>query len=63
VALSEVADVVYRCSSYYEPSVERGFRWDDPDVAIDWPAALDVSVSERDARAPLLREILDELPF
>ena len=59
---SEVADVIYRCSSYYDPAVERGFAWDDPDVAISWPD-LAVEVSARDASAPRLRDIADELPF
>ena len=61
--LSEVADVTYKCSTYYDPAVERGFRYNDPDVAIDWPQDLDLLVSERDREAPLLREIYDELRF
>ena len=54
--LSDVADVVYRCSAYYDPARESGFRYDDPEVAIDWPE-LDVVVSARDAGAPSLREL------
>jgi dTDP-4-dehydrorhamnose 3,5-epimerase len=61
--LSDVADVIYKCSSYYDPAVERGFRFDDPDVGIAWPADLKLDVSERDRTAPLLREIADGLPF
>ena len=62
VVTSDVADVIYRCSSYYDPTVERGFAWDDPDVAIPWPD-LAMEVSPRDASAPRLRDIADELPF
>jgi dTDP-4-dehydrorhamnose 3,5-epimerase len=62
VVVSDVADVVYKCSSYYDPDLERTFAWDDPDVAVRWPE-LDVEVSERDAAAPRLREIASELPF
>ena len=62
VVVSEVADVVYKCSSYYDPGLERSFAWDDPDVAIRWPD-LDLVVSERDAGAPRLREIAQEIPF
>jgi dTDP-4-dehydrorhamnose 3,5-epimerase len=61
--LSDVADVAYKCSTYYSPDVERGFRYDDPDVAIDWPQDVALLVSERDAGGPLLREIADDLPF
>lgn len=62
VVVSEVADVVYRCSSYYDPQYERGFAWDDPDVAVAWPSG-PVEVSARDADAPNLAEIADSLPF
>jgi dTDP-4-dehydrorhamnose 3,5-epimerase len=63
VVLSEVADVAYRCSNYYDPAVERGFAWDDPDVGIAWPEGIEVEVSARDAAAPRLAEIADDLPF
>jgi len=58
--LSDLADVVYRCSAYYDPARERGFRFDDPEVGIDWPE-LDFSTSERDSAAPLLSELRDSL--
>jgi dTDP-4-dehydrorhamnose 3,5-epimerase len=61
--LSDVADVTYKCSTYYHPDVERGFRFDDPDVAIAWPADIELLVSQRDRDAPLLREIAADLPF
>ena len=60
---SEIADVIYKCSWYYVAETERGIRYDDPDIGIEWPAGLDMKVSERDANAPLLRDIKDELPY
>ena len=62
-ALSEVADVIYKVSGYYDASIERGIAWDDPDVGVEWPSDLELSVSERDAAAPRLSEVADELPF
>ena len=62
VVLSEVADVVYRCSSYYDPALERGFAWDDPEVGIDWTVA-EPALSGRDREAPRLADIADALPF
>jgi dTDP-4-dehydrorhamnose 3,5-epimerase len=59
---SESADVLYKCSSYYDPEAERAIAYDDPDVGIDWPA-MDVTVSERDRAAPRLAQIADELSF
>lgn len=61
--LSDVADVIYKCSNYYDPAVETGFRFDDPDVGIAWPTDIELDISERDRAAPLLREIADDLPF
>ena len=60
--LSDVADVVYRCSSYYEPALERSIAYDDPDIGIDWPAGSPV-VSDRDAAAPRLADVARDLPF
>ena len=54
---SDVADVVYKCGSYYDPEVESGFRYDDPEVGIEWPADLELLASERDVNAPLLSEL------
>jgi dTDP-4-dehydrorhamnose 3,5-epimerase len=58
--LSDVADVHYRLSDYYDPATEAGIAWDDPTVAVDWPID-DPQVSERDATAPKLAEIEDDL--
>ena len=35
--LSDRADVVYKATDYYDPKGERCIRWDDPDLAVDWP--------------------------
>ncbi len=63
-ALSDVADVIYKQSTYYDPAVERGIAWNDPEIGVDWslPVA-ELTVSERDAAAPRLSQIADELPF
>jgi dTDP-4-dehydrorhamnose 3,5-epimerase len=64
VVLSDVADVLYKQSNYYSADVERGIAFDDPDVGIAWPVAREEMLfSERDAAAPRLAEIADELPF
>ena len=61
--LSDAADVVYRCSSYYDAATEGQLAYDDPDVGIEWPADVQLIVSERDRTAPRLAEIADSLPF
>ena len=59
---SETADVIYKCSSYYDADVERGIAYDDPDVGIEWPS-IELVVSPRDSEAPRLADVADELPF
>jgi dTDP-4-dehydrorhamnose 3,5-epimerase len=61
--LSDVADVAYKQTAYYDPALERGIAFDDPDLAIAWPAGLELIVSDRDRAAPRLREIAAALPF
>jgi dTDP-4-dehydrorhamnose 3,5-epimerase len=60
---SELADVVYKTSVYYDPQLEGGFAYDDPEVAIEWPAKGELVASDRDRGAPRLAEIQDSLPF
>jgi dTDP-4-dehydrorhamnose 3,5-epimerase len=60
--LSDLADVHYKLSSYYDPETEAGIAWNDPEVAVEWPLE-DPRVSERDANAARLAEIADSLPF
>lgn len=55
--VSESADVVYKCTSLYKPGDEVGVRWDDPEIAIDWPVSNPI-VSEKDRKASLLSELL-----
>ena len=56
--LSDVADVTYKVTSYYDPALEGGFRFDDPAVGIEWPiAAADLIASARDRGAPTLAEL------
>lgn len=62
VALSERAVFTYLCTAVYDPAADSNIRWDDPDLAIDWPVS-DPSLSAKDARAPLLAEVpQDRLP-
>jgi dTDP-4-dehydrorhamnose 3,5-epimerase len=61
--LSEEADVMYKQTAYYEDGLERGISYLDPDVAIAWPTGLALTPSKRDASAPFLRDVENELPF
>jgi len=57
VVVSESALFHYKCTEVYSPQDELGFRWDDPEVGIRWPAVGPPILSARDRAAPLLRDI------
>jgi dTDP-4-dehydrorhamnose 3,5-epimerase len=61
--LSEVAQVVYKCSDFYSPEDEGGILWSDPDLAIDWPVEKPL-LSDKDSRLPCLVDVpLERLPL
>ena len=60
LVLSEVAQVEYKCTQLYDPQAELSIAWNDPDLAIPWPAQSPL-LSERDRRAPRLREVQSRL--
>ncbi len=57
--LSESATIFYKCSSYYDKESERGIRWDDPAVGIDWKVESPL-LSDKDKLLPLLSEVAPE---
>jgi dTDP-4-dehydrorhamnose 3,5-epimerase len=61
ITLEPDSMVAYKVTSRYEPSSERGIAWDDPDLAIAWPAALRarVTLSARDRQWPRLKDASD----
>ena len=61
--LSEIADVIYKQTAYYDAETESEISFRDPDVGITWPEGLELLPSQRDIDAPLLRDVADELPF
>ncbi len=59
--VSASAQVEYKCTEFYAPADELGVAWDDPELAIPWPLRAPV-LSEKDRRAPRLREVMERLP-
>lgn len=57
LTLADDTLVYYQVSEFYTPEAERGLRWDDPALGIDWPDE-PVLVSDKDASWPLLEGAL-----
>lgn len=56
-------EIIYKCTDYYAPACDGAVRFDDPDIGIDWglPAGVAPVLSDKDATAPLLRDL--DSPF
>ncbi len=56
VVLSETAEIVYKVhGGEYAPQSDRGIKWDDPQLAIDW-GVKDVIISDKDLKQPLFKD-------
>lgn len=61
--LSEEADFLYKCTDYYSPQGERGIKWNDSRLNIDWPIHSAI-LSKKDEVHPCLHNLPEnELPF
>ncbi len=59
LVLTDKVDYEYKVSGQYAKECERSFRWNDPDVNIPW--GIDTPIlSDKDANAPLLKQLSDE---
>jgi dTDP-4-dehydrorhamnose 3,5-epimerase len=59
--ISDEADFVYKCTSYYDAASDSGIAWNDPDVGIAWPElGVDFSLSPKDLVLPRLKDLARE---
>jgi len=57
LVLSEEAVFTYKVDNPYAPQAEAGIRWNDPELAIEWPIdPAQVLTSEKDLKQPLLKD-------
>lgn len=52
--LSQTADVLYKVTEQYDPDLDRGILWNDPEIGIEWPITEPI-LSPKDTDLPLLR--------
>ena len=58
LVLEENTVFQFKCDNYYAPQSEGSFRWDDPEVGIDWGVdPSEVILSAKDAKAPAFSEL------
>ncbi|HLL88787.1 MAG TPA: dTDP-4-dehydrorhamnose 3,5-epimerase [Tepidisphaeraceae bacterium] len=51
-------EVIYKVTTYYSPQHDKGLRWDDPAMGIDWPVTAEVAkLSDKDKKHPTLAEL------
>src|SRR4051794_32401551 len=54
-ALTDAADLVYKCTAFYDAASDRVIRWNDPAIGIAWPVTTPL-LSAKDAGAPRLQD-------
>jgi dTDP-4-dehydrorhamnose 3,5-epimerase len=60
--LSDSATFIYQCTALYDRAADASIRWDDADIAVDWPIA-EPLLSDKDMNAPFLADVpRDRLP-
>jgi dTDP-4-dehydrorhamnose 3,5-epimerase len=58
--LTPDSEFLYKVDAYYSPDHDAGIRWNDPDIAVQWPVA-GPTLSTKDLALPFLKEL--ESPF
>jgi len=57
LALEDDTELLYKCTTEYNPTSDGGIRWNDPDIGIGWPQiGVPPLLSTKDAVLPLLKD-------
>ncbi|MEV5029141.1 dTDP-4-dehydrorhamnose 3,5-epimerase [Paenibacillus sp. LPE1-1-1.1] len=56
MTLTEDVEVQYKVDELYAPECDRGIAWNDPSIGIKWPIDISPILSDKDAKAPLLKD-------
>jgi dTDP-4-dehydrorhamnose 3,5-epimerase len=62
--VSDIAEVFYKCDSFYNKDSEGGIAWNDPALEIDWQIAPEKAIiSEKDSFLPTLQNSTHNFVF
>lgn len=56
ITLTDNVEVQYKVDELYSPENDRGIIWNDPEIGIEWPIDITPILSEKDQKAPLLKD-------
>lgn len=56
ISLTDDVHFMYKCTAEYNKEAERAIRYDDPDLAIDWPSIEEIIISDKDLDVPFLKD-------
>lgn len=58
VALEDNTHFLYKTTDYYAKACEAAIRWDDAELAIDWPQGLTMLINQKDQEASVVNKAL-----
>ncbi len=61
--LTDDVEFLYKADNPYAPATEGSILWNDPDIGIDWGGVANPITSAKDEKAPLLKDVANELGF
>ncbi|MCW1888157.1 MAG: dTDP-4-dehydrorhamnose 3,5-epimerase [Candidatus Moranbacteria bacterium] len=63
VTLEDDTVFAYKCTNVYSPEHDRGVKYDDPAIGIEWPEVGELTISEKDQNQPMLKDITEEFIY
>lgn len=63
MTVTDNAEVQYKVDELYSPENDRGIIWNDPSIGIEWPIDIQPILSQKDEKAPLLKDADNNFVF
>ncbi len=63
ITLTNDVEVQYKVDEFYAPECDQGIIWNDPEINIEWPIDIMPILSEKDEKAPLLKDVENNFSY